>query len=125
MAMDRSSVPARRSLFRKYFAVLFTAVVLPLLVASITDAWFGYGDRRAMLDALLRAEATSGASRIRSFLDGIRSQLGWTLQRPWTEGSEEQHRLDSLRVLRQAPAIVVLPWSTTPASSGFQSRASA
>ena len=59
-----------------------------------------------MLDALLRAEAASGAGRIRSFLDDVRRQLGWTLQRPWTLGDEEQHRLDALRVLRQTPAIV-------------------
>jgi adenylate cyclase len=104
--MDGSPVPLRRSLFRKYFTVLFVAVVVPLLVKSITDAWFGYGDQRTLLNALLRVEAASGASRIRSFLDGIREQLGWTLQRPWTAGSEEQHRLDSMRVLRQAPAIV-------------------
>lgn len=104
--MDGSSVPLRRSLFRKYFTVLFVAVVAPLLVTSTTDAWFGYGDQRAMLNALLRVEAASGASRIRSFLDDIREQLGWTLQRPWTGGSEEQHRLDSLRVLRQSQAIV-------------------
>ena len=106
--MDRSSVTIRSSLFRKYFIILFIAVVVPLLVTSITDAWFGYRDQRAMLNALLRTEATSGASRIRSFLDGIRAQLGWTLQRPWTAGSEEQHQLDALRVLRQAPAIVSL-----------------
>src|SRR5215207_8534381 len=106
IAMDGSPVPLRRSLFRKYFTVLFVAVVAPLLVTSITDAWFAYDDQRTMLNTLLRAEAASGASRIWSFLNGIREQLGWTLQRPWTTGSEEQHRLDSLRVLRQAPAIV-------------------
>ena len=104
--MDGSSVPLRRSLFRKYFTVLFIAVVVPLLVTSITDAWFGYGDQRAMLNALLRAETASGASRIRSFMDGVRDHLGWTLQRPWAAGSDEQRRLDALRVLRQAPAIL-------------------
>src|SRR3954470_24914732 len=62
--MGGSSVPLRRSLFQKYFTVLFIAVVVPLLVTSIADAWFGYRDQRAMLDTLLRAEAASGADRI-------------------------------------------------------------
>ena len=104
--MDRSSLPLRRSLFRKYFTVLFVAVVVPLLAASATDAWFGYRDQRAMLSALLRAETAAGADRIRSFVEGVRGHLGWTLQRPWAAGSDEQRRLDALRVLRQVPAIL-------------------
>ncbi len=69
--MDRSWVGWRRSLFQKYFVVLFIAVGVPLLVTGISDAWFGYRDQRAMLNALLRTEAASAAARIESFLDGI------------------------------------------------------
>lgn len=96
----------RRSLFAKYFAVLLLLVVVPLVVTGSVDAWFGYQDRRVTLDTLLQAQARVGASRIRSFLDEIRGQLGWTLQRPWSAGGEEQHRLDALRVLQQTPAVV-------------------
>jgi class 3 adenylate cyclase len=97
-----------RSLFGKYFAVLFVAVVAPLLAGGIGNAWFGYRDQRAMLDALLRLEATSAAGQIRNFLDGIRDQLGWTVQQDWSPGSEEQHRRDAFRVLRQAPAVTAI-----------------
>jgi class 3 adenylate cyclase len=58
-----------------------------------------------MVNALLRVEAISAANKIQSFLDEIRNQIGWVLQRPWTEGTAEQHRLDALRLLRQVPAI--------------------
>jgi class 3 adenylate cyclase len=106
--MDHSRFKLRRSLFQKYFLVLFVAVVVPLLVNGISDAMFGYRDRRAMFDTVLRTEAVAAAARIGSFLQDIRGQLGWTVQQTWTAGSEEQHRLDALRLLRQVPAIVSL-----------------
>ncbi|MGO6726220.1 adenylate/guanylate cyclase domain-containing protein [Rhizobium ruizarguesonis] len=93
-------------LFRKYFLAFFAAVIVPLAVGGIGDAWFGYRDQRAMLSALLRVEATSAAAKIQSFLDGIKDQLGWTVQQAWTADAEGHHRLDALRVMRQAPAIV-------------------
>ncbi|MEX2691869.1 adenylate/guanylate cyclase domain-containing protein [Rhizobium mongolense] len=99
------AAPIRRSLFRKYFLAFFAAVIVPLAISGIGDAWFGYRDQRAMLSALLRVEATSAAGKIQSFLDGIKDQLGWTVQQSWTQ-DEEQHRLDALRVMRRVPAIV-------------------
>ena len=66
----------RRSLFRKYFLVLFAAVIFPMAAGGISDAWFSYGDQRAILSALLRSEATSAADKIESFLDEIKGQLG-------------------------------------------------
>src|SRR5215210_6950922 len=59
-----------------------------------------------MLNTLLRVEADSAASKIESFLNEIENQIGWTVQRPWSEGTAEQHRLDALRLLRQVPAII-------------------
>jgi class 3 adenylate cyclase len=104
--MDRSRVQWRRSLFQKYFVVLFIVVVVPLLANGISDAWFGYRDQRAMLNALLRTEAASAAGRIGSFLDGIKDQLSWTVRQAWSAGAREQHRFDALGVLRQVPAVV-------------------
>ena len=37
-----SSARARRPLFRKYFLVLFAAVVVPLIASGASEAWFGY-----------------------------------------------------------------------------------
>ena len=53
----------RRPLFQKYFAVLFAAVVVPLLASGASEAWFGYLDQRHTLDLRLRAEAESAAAR--------------------------------------------------------------
>ncbi|MCC8957913.1 HAMP domain-containing protein [Bradyrhizobium sp. Pear77] len=94
-----------RTLFVKYFFTLFIAVVLPLALGAIGEAWFGYREQRVHLTELLRSESRSAADRIQSFTDGIRDQLGWLVQFPWTDGQDEQHKLDAQRLLRQVPAI--------------------
>src|SRR5689334_4433010 len=87
----------RRSIFRKYFVALFAAVVVPLLVNGLSEAWFGYEDQKAMLDARLVVEASAAAGQIEGFLDGIQRQMQWAVQLPWTD-SVEDHRIDALRV---------------------------
>lgn len=107
--MVSPSPPAPRStLFAKYFIALFAAVVVPLLVAGGSEAWFGHRDQRARLNDLLDAEARSSAAKIQDFLDGIRDQLAWTVQLPWSDDADERRRLDAFRLLRQVPAVVSL-----------------
>lgn len=107
--MVSQSPPAPRStLFAKYFIALFAAVVVPLLVAGGSEAWFGHRDQRARLNDLLDAEARSSAAKIQDFLDGIRDQLAWTVQLPWSDDADERRRLDAFRLLRQVPAVVSL-----------------
>ena len=96
----------RRPLIQKYLAALFIAVVVPLLANGISEAWFGYRDQRVMLGQRLRSEAQSAAGKIQGFLDDITDQLRWTVQLPWREGTDEQHRFDVLRLMSQAPAVV-------------------
>jgi class 3 adenylate cyclase len=88
--------------------VLFAAVVVPLLVAGGSEAWFGHRDQRARLNDLLEAEARAAAAKIQDFLDGIRDQLAWTVQLPWSDSADERRRLDAFRLLRQVPAVVSL-----------------
>lgn len=104
---DPSAAP-RTSLFARYFLALFAAVVVPLLIASGSEAWFGYGDRRAALNDLLDAEARTAAVKIQDFIEGIRDQLRWTVQLPWSERADEKRRLDALLLLRQVPAVLSL-----------------
>jgi adenylate cyclase len=98
----------RRSLFFKYFITLFVAVVVPLMLSSATEAWFAFRDNRLDLNEMLQVEARSAADRIQAFTDGIRDQLGWVVQFPWTAGEDDRRRIDGLRLLQQVPAIVSL-----------------
>jgi adenylate cyclase len=100
------SLRLRRPLFLKYFLALFVAVTVPMLIYGASEAWLGYRDLRALLDRRLQVEARAASGRIQDFLDGIREQLGWAVQLPWTDANVESHRFDALRLLRQVPAIV-------------------
>ncbi|CAD5276435.1 Adenylate/guanylate cyclase domain-containing protein [Bosea sp. 62] len=106
--MTQSPSAPRSSLFAKYFIALFAAVVVPLLVAGGSEAWFGHRDQKARLNDLLEAEARSAAAKIQDFLDGIRDQLAWTVQLPWSDSADERRRLDAFRLLRQVPAVISL-----------------
>jgi adenylate cyclase len=94
------------SLFRKYLIILFAAVVAPLLIGAVTEAWFSYNDHRNQLSDKLRLQTESAAHRIEAFVNEIRDQLGWVVQLPWTARDDEQRVLDATRLLRQAPAII-------------------
>jgi len=96
----------RRSLFFKYFVMLFVAVVVPLMLGAASEAWFGYRDQRLHVNEVLQVEARSAADRMQTYIDGIRDQLGLAVQFPWIEGQDERHRIDALRLLQQMPAIV-------------------
>jgi adenylate cyclase len=96
----------RRSLFCKYFATLFVAAVVPLILGAVVEASFGYRDLRRQISEVLQAEARGAAGRIDAFTDEIRDQLGWVVQFPWAHGDDDLHRIDALRLLQQVPAIV-------------------
>ncbi|WP_082512473.1 adenylate/guanylate cyclase domain-containing protein [Afipia sp. Root123D2] len=103
--MSDPLVVPRTSLFKKYFRTLFAATVVPLLIAGGSEAWFGYHDQRARLNDLLNAEARFASVKIHDFIEGIRDQLGWTVQLPWPDNTGDRHRLDAMRLLRQVPAV--------------------
>ena len=106
--VSNAPTPPRKSLFTKYFVALFAAVVVPLLVAGASEAWFGYRDQRARLSDLLDSEARLAAVKIEYFLEGISDHLSWMVQLPWSAGADERRRLDALRLLRQAQPIMSL-----------------
>ncbi|MCA1474921.1 adenylate/guanylate cyclase domain-containing protein [Bradyrhizobium sp. NBAIM08] len=100
------TMPPRRSLFCKYFATLFVAAVVPLILGAAVEASFGYRDQRRQISAVLQADARAASDRIEAFTDGMRDQLGWMVQLPWSAGDDAQHKIDALRLLQQVPAIV-------------------
>ncbi|RWP26600.1 adenylate/guanylate cyclase domain-containing protein [Mesorhizobium sp.] len=97
----------RRTLFQKYFLVLFAAAIFPMAAGGISNTWFSYVDQRAILSALLRPEATSAADEIESYLEGIKIPLGSTIPEDVSaNASVKQLRLLVLRAMHQVPGIL-------------------
>src|SRR5580704_16443867 len=98
----------RSRLFIKYVALLVAVVVLALLANGAFEIWFSYQEHKASLIGIQREQAEGAASKIEQFITQIESQVGWTTQLPWTDGTLDQRRFDALRLLRQVPAITEL-----------------
>src|SRR6516225_5142545 len=98
----------RRRLFTKYVGLFVAVVCIALVSNGVFDVLFYYQEHKASLIRIQREQAEAAAAKIGQFIKEIESQLGWTTQLPWSAGSIEQRRVDSLRLLRQVPAITEL-----------------
>ena len=99
---------ARSRLFIKYVALFVTVVSLALVANGAFEVWFSYQEHKASLISIQREQAQAAADKIGQFITEIESQVGWTTQLPWSDGTLEQRRFDALRLLRQVPAITEL-----------------
>ncbi|HEX3939826.1 MAG TPA: GAF domain-containing protein [Xanthobacteraceae bacterium] len=95
-------------LFIKYVALFVSVVVLALVANGAFEVWFSFQEQKAALTNLQHQQAEAAADKIEEFVTQIQSQLGWTTQLPWTNGTLDQRRFDALRLLRQVPAITEL-----------------
>src|SRR6516225_5008459 len=98
----------RSRLFFKYALLFVTVVVLALLANGVFEVWFSYREHKGSLISIQVQQAVAAADKIEEFITQIESQVGWTTQLPWTDGTLEQRRFDALRLLRQVPAITEL-----------------
>jgi len=107
----RSAVGAsivRSRLFIKYTVLFVAVVVLALLANGGFEVWFSYQEHKGSLISIQQQQAVAAADKIEEFITQIESQVGWTTQLPWTDGTLDQRRFDALRLLRQVPAITEL-----------------
>jgi hypothetical protein len=95
----------RGRLFRKYVA-LFVAVISGALITNgLFEIWFDYGEERILLVRIQRQQAEAAALKISQFIREIEGQLAWATQLPWSTENIEEWRFDTVRLLRQVPAI--------------------
>lgn len=99
-----------RGLFGKYVLLIGGLVSLLVVAASVLGFWFLRAQNEAQLLALQQEKAMAAATRIASFLQGIEHDITWTMLPGAREDSLAQHRLDFLKLLRQAPAITDVMW---------------
>src|SRR5215510_2747782 len=98
----------RRGLFTKYVALFVAVVCIALVTNGLFEIWFFYQGHKASLIRVQREQAAAASAKIGQFVQEIAAQLGWTTQLPWIEPTLEQRRTDSIRLLRQVPAIMAL-----------------
>ncbi len=98
----------RSRLFIKYVALFVSVVVLALVANGAFEVWFSFQEQKSSLINIQHQQAEAAADKIEEFVTQIQSQLGWTTQLPWTDGTLDQRRFDALRLLRQVPAITEL-----------------
>src|SRR5215467_11324640 len=98
----------RSRLFIKYTLLFVAVVVLALLANGGFEVWFSYQEHKGSLISIQQQQAIAAADKIEEFITQIESQVGWTTQLPWTDGTLDQRRFDALRLLRQVPAITEL-----------------
>src|SRR5438128_9184372 len=77
-------------LFRKYVALFLAVVCVALLSNGALEIWFSYQEHKASLISIQREKALAAAKEIDQFIEGIKSQVGWTTQLPWSPGTIDQ-----------------------------------
>ena len=102
-----ASIVRSRLLF-KYTFLFVTVVVLALVASGGFEVRFSYQEHKNSLISIQEQQAAAAADKIEEFITQIESQVGWTTQLPWTDGTLDQRRFDALRLLRQVPAITEL-----------------
>ncbi|UCD69158.1 MAG: GAF domain-containing protein [Betaproteobacteria bacterium] len=97
----------RGGLFFKYAIPLVLLVSGALAVSALVEIYFSFQENKAALAEIQREKASSAAQRIEQFVRELERQLAWIAQTPWGARGVtlDQRRLDSLRLLRHAPAV--------------------
>ncbi|MGQ0579775.1 MAG: ATP-binding protein [Betaproteobacteria bacterium] len=97
----------RGSLFLKYAVPLVILVIGALAVSGLVEIYFSYEENKFALGRIQREKAAAAAIRIERFVRELEHDISWIAQTPWGPRGValDQRRLDSLRLLRQVPAI--------------------
>ena len=97
----------RGSLFVKYALPLVVLVSGALVVSGLVEIYFSYQENKSALARIQHEKAAAAAIRIEQFVRELEHDLAWIAQTPWGPHGIPlgQRRLDSLRLLRQVPAI--------------------
>src|ERR1700722_20534489 len=74
-------------LFRKYVALFLAVVCVALLSNGIFEVWFSYQEHNALQIQIQHEQAENAAAQISGFIEGIKDQVGWTTQLPWSAGT--------------------------------------
>ena len=92
-------------LFRKYLYSIVALAFAALAINTGFDVWFSYREQKQLLAATQREQAASAAIQIGQFVGQIENQIRWLSRLPPELSSNEDERLNAIRLLRLSPAI--------------------
>ncbi|WP_407113127.1 ATP-binding protein [Bradyrhizobium sp. LMG 9283] len=92
-------------LFRKYLYAIVALAFAALAINTGFDVWFSYREQKQLLAATQREQAASAAIQIGQFIGQIENQIRWLARLPPELSSNEDERLNAIRLLRLSPAI--------------------
>jgi signal transduction histidine kinase len=97
----------RKSLFRKYAAILMSLVGGGLVAAGLVEIAFDYEVSRGAAAQLQRVETRAAAERIGQFLSGIERQIVDVSSLPWATGllGLDERRDEYHRLMKLVPAV--------------------
>ena len=92
-------------LFRKYLYSIVALAFAALAINTGFDVWFSYREQKQLLAAIQREQAASAAIQIGQFIGQIENQIRWLSRLPPELSTNEDDRLNAIRLLRLSPAI--------------------
>lgn len=92
-------------LFRKYLYAIVALAFAALAINTGFDAWFSYREQKQLLAATQREQAASAAIQIGQFIGQIENQIRWLARLPPELSTNEDERLNAIRLLRLSPPI--------------------
>ncbi|RXH22339.1 ATPase [Bradyrhizobium nanningense] len=92
-------------LFRKYLYSILALAFAALAINTGFDVWFSYREQKQLLAATQREQAASAAIQIGQFVGQIESQIRWLSRLPPELSTNEDQRLNAIRLLRLSPPI--------------------
>jgi signal transduction histidine kinase/DNA-binding NarL/FixJ family response regulator len=92
-------------LFRKYLYAIVALAFAALAINTGFDVWFSYREQKQLLAATQREQAASAAIQIGQFISQIENQVRWLARLPPELSTNEDVRLNAIRLLRLSPAI--------------------
>jgi two-component system NtrC family sensor kinase len=95
-------------LFRRYVFWFAAAVAIVLIANCTIGSWFFHLGQRALLNRVQQQQTEAAATRIALFVKEIEAQMRWLTQVPSNAASLDEWHFESVRVLRQVPAITEL-----------------
>ncbi|MCG2625784.1 ATP-binding protein [Bradyrhizobium sp. WYCCWR 13023] len=95
-------------LFRKYLYSIVALAFAALAINTGFDVWFSYREQKLLLAATQREQAASAAIQIGQFIGQIENQIRWLARLPPELSTNEDERLNAIRLLRLSPAIAEL-----------------